>query len=295
MAMVSASLSQEDIMTTTSFAQSNPSTNGHAEMPPKAESSAPPEGGRGPNGRFCKGNGGGPGNPYARQVAAMRQEFIKAVTAEDMAAIARAMIDKAKEGDAAAARIVLQYTLGRPAETVDPDRGDEMEWQQWRRESQIGEWDRVCMGMHVSLANYLARFAVPAIYRKNCAEMERMMDEREERHREEAAAREREAARRAERKAQRAERQAAPDAAAQAAPRKEEAPAAPVSGGMETPTKGQAATIVVPVEAQEEDSSGQMAAVNARAEEVERALRLLGATVTKRVETTQRAGNGFVH
>ena len=34
--------------------------------------------GRDTRGRFVRGNAGGPGNPFARQVAAMRQEFMKA-------------------------------------------------------------------------------------------------------------------------------------------------------------------------------------------------------------------------
>jgi hypothetical protein len=46
----------------------------------------------------------------------MRQEFMAAATKEDIAAIARAMIAKAKEGDVAAAKVVLQYTVGKPAE-----------------------------------------------------------------------------------------------------------------------------------------------------------------------------------
>ena len=118
-------------MTQTSTPQTNPSSNHNPDMPPRSEPGAAPDPGRGPNGRFCKGNPGGPGNPFARHVAAFRQEFMAATTKEDIAVIARAMIDKAKEGDCAAARIVLQYTLGKPAPTVDPDRLDEMEWEQW--------------------------------------------------------------------------------------------------------------------------------------------------------------------
>ena len=44
------------------------------------------------------------------------------VTAEDIKDILAALMLKAKSGDAAAARLVLAYTVGRPAETVDPDR-----------------------------------------------------------------------------------------------------------------------------------------------------------------------------
>jgi len=40
--------------------------------------------GRGSDGRFAKGNPGGPGNPFARQVAALRQNMLDAVTGEDI-------------------------------------------------------------------------------------------------------------------------------------------------------------------------------------------------------------------
>jgi hypothetical protein len=223
-------------MTTTNIPQSNPSSNHHPDMPPC------PEAGRGPNGRFTKGNAGGPGNPIARQVAAMRQEFFAAATKEDMAAIARALIEKAKQGDVAAARLVLQYTLGKPAETVDPDRLDEMEWQQWQREKVGAESLDVWKGMHASTANTLARTIVPALQKGHFAELKRQIDEWEERRREEAAEDEREAARRAERKARRAEKLAGPA---------EAAPAAPSSAKVETPKERQAAAASVsPVEAQ---------------------------------------------
>src|SRR5436305_1991714 len=106
-------------MTQSSIPQNNHTASHHPDMPAKAEAGTPPESGRGPNGRFTKGNPGGPGNPFARQVAAMRQEFLKAASKEDIAEIARAMIAKAKEGDVAAAKVVLQYTLGKPAAAVD--------------------------------------------------------------------------------------------------------------------------------------------------------------------------------
>src|SRR5437879_3639900 len=83
--------------------------------------------GRDQRGRFARGNKGGPGNPFARQVAASRAALLASVTAEDLAAIVRALIDKAKGGDVAAAKLVFAYVLGKPAETVDPDQLDVQE------------------------------------------------------------------------------------------------------------------------------------------------------------------------
>ncbi len=107
-------------MTHNGTPQNNPSANPHPDMPPNPGPEPSRTNGRAPNDRFAKGNSGGPGNPFARQVAAFRQEFMAAVTGEDIAVIVRALIDKAKAGDVAAARLVLQYTLGKPAATVDP-------------------------------------------------------------------------------------------------------------------------------------------------------------------------------
>jgi hypothetical protein len=102
-------------------------------MPSSAPASAPAENnGRDPQGRFAKCNPGGPGNPFARAVAKLRGALIKSVQPDDFAAIARAMIDKAKSGDVAAARLVFSYVLGKPAETVNPNRVDIDEWQIYR-------------------------------------------------------------------------------------------------------------------------------------------------------------------
>lgn len=76
----------------------------------------------GSNGRFSKGNAGGPGNPYARRVARLRGLLLDAVTDDDLKAIVAAMVEKAKGGDLNAAREVLTRTLGKPADAPDPDR-----------------------------------------------------------------------------------------------------------------------------------------------------------------------------
>lgn len=73
-------------------------------------------------GRFAKGNPGGPGNPYGRVVARWRELFHEAVTEEDFRAIISAMVQKAKEGDMVAAREILNRLAGRPPEALDPER-----------------------------------------------------------------------------------------------------------------------------------------------------------------------------
>jgi hypothetical protein len=70
-------------------------------------------------GRFTAGNHGGPGNPFARQSAALRQALLNAVTPEDISAITAALLDKARQGDVAAAKLVFAYKLGKPAAAVD--------------------------------------------------------------------------------------------------------------------------------------------------------------------------------
>ena len=74
--------------------------------------------GRDSGGRFVKGNGGGPGNPYARRVARLRSALFKAVTPEDIREVVTALLNSAKGGDVSAARELLQRLLG-PPEAVD--------------------------------------------------------------------------------------------------------------------------------------------------------------------------------
>ena len=85
---------------------------------------APSPNGRNGNGKFAKGNAGGPGNPYARRVARLRGLLLDNVTDEDLKAIVVALVDKAKAGDLNAAREVLTRTIGRADAAPDPDRLD---------------------------------------------------------------------------------------------------------------------------------------------------------------------------
>src|SRR5262249_1693262 len=101
MMIAQVTLFHEVTMSRTSNPQAPPSSSHHADSAPHPDAGPATDHGRGPDGRFCKGNKGGPGNPYARQVAALRQAFLAAVTGEDIANIAKVMIEKAKQGDAA--------------------------------------------------------------------------------------------------------------------------------------------------------------------------------------------------
>src|SRR5262245_13656509 len=80
--------------------------------------------GRDSSGRFTKGNLGGPGNPYARQVAALRQRMLERVTMEELDGIITTLLLMAQNGNLGAIKLIFQYTLGKPMEARDPDRLD---------------------------------------------------------------------------------------------------------------------------------------------------------------------------
>jgi hypothetical protein len=102
-----------------------------APQQPSATATTP---GREANGRFARGKPGGPGNPFARRTAAARKAFCDALSHEDLVEIARAMKEKAKGGDVAAAKLVLAYAVGKPADVVEPDTLDLEEFKQYEEE-----------------------------------------------------------------------------------------------------------------------------------------------------------------
>jgi hypothetical protein len=86
---------------------------------------------RDPQGRFLPGTAAGPGrpsNPFARQMAALKVGFSEALTAEDMAAVAKKLLELTLGGDIGAAKLLLAALVGPPL-PVHPDRlnADEME------------------------------------------------------------------------------------------------------------------------------------------------------------------------
>jgi hypothetical protein len=106
----------------------SPEPHGAAPAPPPNPTENPAASGRDARGRFTKNNRGGPGNPFARQVAALRRALLESVTAEDIKAVAARLVEAAKGGDVAAARLLFSYGVGKPVEAVDPDTLDAREW-----------------------------------------------------------------------------------------------------------------------------------------------------------------------
>ena len=83
--------------------------------------------GRDGSGRFAPGNAGGPGNPHAKRVNELRTALMEAVTPDDLRKIIAALVKAAQAGDTAAAREVLDRTIGKPAQTDLLQRVEELE------------------------------------------------------------------------------------------------------------------------------------------------------------------------
>ncbi len=94
---------------------------------PTPNTSSTTDTGRAADGRFAKGNPGGPGNPFARKTAALRQALLDTVTEQDIQDIAAKLRDEAKSGDKAAIKLLFQYVIGKPQPAVDPDTLDVQE------------------------------------------------------------------------------------------------------------------------------------------------------------------------
>jgi hypothetical protein len=74
-------------------------------------------------GRFAQGNLGGPGNPYARRTAALRSALLDAVTEQDIRAVARALLKRAKAGEIPAIRELLDRLLGKAGDASPEGAG----------------------------------------------------------------------------------------------------------------------------------------------------------------------------
>jgi hypothetical protein len=107
-----------------------------ATVAPAADAAPPNTSpGRDARGRFARGNIGGPGNPFARQSAAFRKALCDSVTDDDIQTLTRTLLDKAKGGDVAAIKLLFAYTIGRPADAVNPDALDVDELQCFHRQT----------------------------------------------------------------------------------------------------------------------------------------------------------------
>ena len=69
--------------------------------------------GRLPDGTFGRGNNAACGHRRRKQMAVLRSAFTDAITPEDVQAIVTTLLRMAKDGDANAAKLVLDRALGK--------------------------------------------------------------------------------------------------------------------------------------------------------------------------------------
>ena len=81
----------------------------------------PQANGRNGKGQFAKGNTAGEGKktPSAIHKQRLTEVFKATVTSQDIIAIAKKLVEKAKKGDYQAAKDVLDRCLGKPKETLE--------------------------------------------------------------------------------------------------------------------------------------------------------------------------------
>jgi hypothetical protein len=83
-------------------------------------------------GRFGPGNLGGPGNPFARQLAKFRAFIMTCNTEEHMRFAFNKMMAMIADGNLGALKLYFLYILGKPADAVDPDKLDFDEWEGYK-------------------------------------------------------------------------------------------------------------------------------------------------------------------
>jgi hypothetical protein len=94
-----------------------------------------PAEGRAVNGQFAPGNAYGRGNPFARQVAALRKKLAMCLTEQDIENFVNALRLKANGGDLAAIKLLFDYVIGKPRPALDPDTLDADELRAWQANS----------------------------------------------------------------------------------------------------------------------------------------------------------------
>ncbi len=85
-------------------------------------------------GRFTAGNKAGRGNPHHRRVAELRAKMLERVTPDDLTAVVEALVNKAKAGDTAAVKLLLDRVFGRIADHDAAAAEDRAERDALRRE-----------------------------------------------------------------------------------------------------------------------------------------------------------------
>ena len=92
-------------------------------------------------GRFLPDNQGGPGNPFGRKVARNRRLILAAFTDEEVMAFVRKQYEFAMNGNAAAAKLLMQYLVGKPLPAASPDRVNHEEWEMRSEQPTMDEFE----------------------------------------------------------------------------------------------------------------------------------------------------------
>lgn len=79
----------------------------------------PASNGRLPDGRFGLGNPGGRGNPNARKMYELRRALVDAATPKVVAGLGRKLAMLGLQGDVQAAKLYLEYVVGKPPQAVE--------------------------------------------------------------------------------------------------------------------------------------------------------------------------------
>ena len=70
------------------------------------------------NGRFTKGNAGGPGRPTKSKEEKYYLVTQRAVSLKDWRAVVKRAVDQAIQGDAQARKFLAEYLLGKPEQVL---------------------------------------------------------------------------------------------------------------------------------------------------------------------------------
>jgi hypothetical protein len=120
--------------------------------------------GRDEKGRFAPGNPGGPGNPYTRQTALLRQAVLDELNEVEIRIIVQRLKARAVGGDVQAIKLVLAYAVGKPENVVNPDEVDRLEWELRQRLSvPAGEVERLAERVPAKQANAVAAATAQAV------------------------------------------------------------------------------------------------------------------------------------
>jgi hypothetical protein len=116
--------------------------------------------GREASGRFAPGNKGGPGNPFARKVAALRAAFLDTITEQDIREMTYLIVFNAKSGSLEWLKFLFQYAVGKPRHAVDPDTLDVQEFRALQEAAITADAvEKVCKAAPVGVALEVCRQA----------------------------------------------------------------------------------------------------------------------------------------